>query len=120
MQEQLDAIFSALSDPTRREILRKVALSTSTRLRHGLTVSEIARPFQMSMPAISKHLNVLEQAQLIIREREGRHIRVRLLPATFLQAMQYIAQYRQYWDTELGSMDRFMPKVQKKRRKHRK
>lgn len=116
MQEQLDSIFGALSDPTRREILRKVALSTSTRLRHGLTVSEIARPFKMSLPAVSKHLNVLEQAQLVVREREGRHIRVRLVPATFLQGIQYLAQYRQYWDSDLTSIEKFMPKTTKKRK----
>lgn len=83
----LDEVFSALADPTRREIL--VALTEGER-----SVSELAEPFDVSLPAISKHLSVLEGAGLITREREGRVRRCRFEPKPLAGALEWIARLR--------------------------
>ncbi len=99
--EKLDATFAALSDPTRRAIL--------SRLGHGTaTVGELAEPFDMSLPAISKHLKVLESAGLIRREKSGRNFHCSLRGETMQEAAEWIAGYREFWDRNLRSLDRFL------------
>ena len=92
----LSATFSALADPTRREIL--------TRLRRGeLTVGELAEPMEISWPAVSKHLKVLESAGLLERRRDGRRHLVSLNAAPMKEAGEWMEFYRQFWE---GSLDR--------------
>ena len=99
--EKLDATFAALSDPTRRAIL--------SRLGHGTaTVGELADPFDMSLPAISKHLKVLENAGLIRREKSGRNFHCSLRNEAMQEAAEWIAGYRDFWDRNLRSLDRFL------------
>jgi DNA-binding transcriptional ArsR family regulator len=97
--ESLDKVFSALADPTRREIL--VALAEGDR-----SVSELAEPFDVSLPAVSKHLSVLERAGLITREREGRVRRCRLDPEPLAGALEWIAQYGRFWEESFDSLER--------------
>jgi DNA-binding transcriptional ArsR family regulator len=107
-QQKLDDTFAALADPTRREIL--VALSEGDR-----SVSELAKPFDVSLPAISKHLSVLERAGLITREREGRVRRCRLEPEPLGDAMQWIASYGRFWEDSFDSLERLLAKQQRGR-----
>ncbi len=88
---RLDSIFHALSDPTRRAILRDIATKEKT-------VGEIARPYRVSLAAVSKHLKVLETADLIARERRGNFQIVRLNAATLKPAEQWLAYYEKFWD----------------------
>ena len=85
----LDATFAALADPTRRAILARLALGETS-------VGELATPFAMSLPAVSKHLGVLEGAGLLTRERDGRVRRCRLEPGPLHSAADWIAQYRRF------------------------
>jgi len=89
--DQLSVVFGALADPTRRAILARLANGEAT-------VSELAAPFPISMPAISRHLKVLERAGLISRSRSGQH-----LSSTLQEAAGWMERYRQFWD---GSFDR--------------
>jgi DNA-binding transcriptional ArsR family regulator len=99
--EGLDETFSALADPTRRGIL--VTLADGDR-----TVSDLAKPFDMSLPAISKHLGVLERAGLITREREGRVRRCHLQREPLADALQWIADYGRFWDERFDSLERLL------------
>lgn len=95
--EQLDLTFGALADPTRRAIL--------DRLVHGrATVGELAQPFNVSRPAISKHLRVLEKAGLVRRERDGRLSRCGLEAAPMKDASDWVDQYRRFWDKQLDQL----------------
>ncbi len=94
--EQLDATFAALSDPTRRSILARLADGEAT-------VSELAKPFAISQPAISKHLKVLERAGLITRTPRAQWRLCRLDPAPLEAAVDWLDRYRRFWD---GSFDR--------------
>ncbi len=104
--ETLDEVFSALADPTRREIL--LALAEGER-----SVSELAEPFDVSLPAVSKHLSVLERAGLITREREGRVRRCRLEPEPLAGALEWIAQYGRFWEDSFDSLERMLVKQRK-------
>jgi DNA-binding transcriptional ArsR family regulator len=95
-EANLDATFAALADPTRRAILARLALGETS-------VTELTEPFQMSMPAISKHLKVLERAGLIDRGREAQTRPARLNPAALKNAADWIDEYRKFWE---GSFDR--------------
>jgi DNA-binding transcriptional ArsR family regulator len=106
--ENLDEVFSALADPTRREIL--VALAEEER-----SVGELAEPFKISLPAISKHLSVLERAGLISREREGRVRRCRLEPEPLADALQWIASYGRFWEDSFDSLERVLKQPKGKR-----
>ena len=97
----LDETFAALADPTRREIL--VALGEGDR-----SVSELAEPFDMSLPAVSKHLGVLERAGLITREREGRIRRCHLEREPLSDAMRWIAEYGRFWEASFDSLERLL------------
>jgi DNA-binding transcriptional ArsR family regulator len=99
--DSLSAVFSALADPTRRTILERLA---GGRQR----VTELAAPFAISLPAISKHLRVLENAGLLTREKEGRNYHCRLQPEALASAAEWIAHYRRFWDEQLGALDRFL------------
>ncbi|WP_327085141.1 metalloregulator ArsR/SmtB family transcription factor [Nonomuraea sp. NBC_01738] len=96
--EQLDATFAALADPTRRAIL--------ARLRQGdATVTELAAPFAMSQPAISKHLKVLERAGLVTRGRDAQRRPCRLRPEPLRRAKDWLEDYRAYWQESYGRLD---------------
>jgi DNA-binding transcriptional ArsR family regulator len=99
--ESLDSIFSALADPTRREILARLAEREST-------VSALAEPFDVSLPAISRHLKVLEAAGLLARTREGRVHRIRLVADPMLDALEWIARYGRFWEERLDSLEAFL------------
>jgi len=99
---QLDVVFSALSDPTRRGILALL------RERNEVPVGELAAPFAMSAPAITKHLNVLEAAGLLERERDGRIIRCRLRPDPMKEAMQWLERYEIFWNEKLDALTSYL------------
>ena len=94
----LDSTFAALSDATRREILARLA-------RRGETsVSELAAPYNMSLPAVSKHLRVLDRAGLVAKHKDGRVHRCRLRAEPMKDAAAWIEHYRQFWETQLDSL----------------
>ena len=97
----LDATFHALADPTRRAILMRLA-------KGPLSVGELARPFDMSLPAVSKHLRVLSQAGLLAQEKSGRVRRCTLLAAPLRDAAQWMRHYRQFWEGQLDALDHFL------------
>ena len=97
----LDRTFAALSDSTRRAILARLAEGETT-------VGELARPFRMSRPAISKHLRVLERAGLVQRQREGRVSRCELDAEPMRDAAQWIERYREFWGDRLDSLARYL------------
>jgi DNA-binding transcriptional ArsR family regulator len=97
----LDATFAALADPTRRAILARLAEGEST-------VGELAEPFEISLPAVSRHLKVLETAGLVARERDGRVHRLHLETGALADAMQWIAYYGRFWEEQLDSLGRFL------------
>ncbi len=103
---RLDSIFHALSDSTRRTILRDVS-------KHEMTVSQVAKPHRMSLAAVSKHLNVLESAELIARERRGSFQIVKLKPSSLRPAEQWLAYYEKFWTTQL---DRLQAQLEKEER----
>jgi DNA-binding transcriptional ArsR family regulator len=99
--QALDATFAALADPTRRAILARLALGETS-------VGELAEPFDMSLPAVSKHLGVLEGAGLLARERDGRVRRCRLQPRPLQGAAEWIAQYRRFWEEQFDALARYL------------
>jgi DNA-binding transcriptional ArsR family regulator len=99
--ERLDGVFAALADPTRRAILARLATGEAT-------VTELAKPFTISLPAISKHLKVLERAGLIARSRSGQWRPCRLQPAALEDAAEWLDDYRQLW---AGRLDRLADHV---------
>jgi DNA-binding transcriptional ArsR family regulator len=102
---KLDATFAALADSTRRAIL--------ARLAHGPTrVTDLAQPFAISLPAISKHLKVLERAGLLHRDKEGRIHRCSLVPAPMQEAASWIEKTRVFWHGRLDGLDRYLKKQQ--------
>jgi DNA-binding transcriptional ArsR family regulator len=94
----LDATFAALADPTRRAILTHLA-------RREATVSEVAAPFDMSLPAVSKHLRVLEKAGLLQRRRDGRTHYLRLAAGPMQEAAEWLALYRQFWEDSFDALE---------------
>ena len=92
----LDTTFAALADPTRRAILARLALGEAT-------VGELCAPFEISGPAISRHLRVLEEASLITRARDGQHRRCRLVEGAMANAAEWIEAHRRFWN---GSLDK--------------
>jgi DNA-binding transcriptional ArsR family regulator len=98
---QLDQTFAALGDSTRRAILGRLALGEAT-------VGELARPFRISRPAISKHLRVLEDAGLVRRTRDGRVNRCALDPEPMRAAADWVEQYRAFWEGQLDALARYM------------
>ena len=98
---QLDLTFAALADPTRRAILARLAEGDST-------VGDLAHPFEISRPAISKHLRVLERAGLVRRARDGRLSRCGLDASPMREAADWVEQYRQFWERQLDALARYL------------
>ncbi len=98
---RLDAVFHALSDSTRRSILREVATKEKT-------VGEVAKPYRMSLAAVSKHLNVLEAAELIARERRGSFQIVRLRAQNLRPAEEWLAWYEKFWNRQLDALQNYL------------
>lgn len=98
----LDSTFAALSDATRRGILARLASGGET------SVSELATPYKMSLPAVSKHLRVLENAGLVSRQKDGRVHRCRLLAEPMKDAASWIEHYRVFWEAQLDSLARYL------------
>ncbi len=96
---------SALADPTRRSILANLAEGERC-------VTDLAKPHRMSLPAISKHLRVLEKAGLVRRKRDGRVHRLKLEAKPMQQAQQWIEEYRRFWEESLDRLDAYLKKVQ--------
>lgn len=105
--DQLTATFAALADPTRRAILSR--LSQGER-----SVSELAAPFDMTLPAVSKHLKVLEKAGLIERSREAQYRPCRLNAEPLREAAEWVQEYRQFWEERLDRLDDYLAQLQKK------
>jgi len=109
--DHLDTTFAALADPTRRAILARLASGEAS-------VTELAEPFAMSLPAISKHLKVLERAGLIARGREAQWRPCRLEAGSLKQAADWLEHYRRFWDQSLDRLEDYLRKLQTKRRRH--
>jgi DNA-binding transcriptional ArsR family regulator len=99
----LDSIFGSLSDPTRRDILRRVA-------NEELSVGEIAKPYDLTLAAISKHLMILEKAKLVIKHRRGKEQIVQLAPQAFADIDEYLKDYRQLWGNRFDSLEDYLNK----------
>jgi DNA-binding transcriptional ArsR family regulator len=103
--DHLSSTFAALADPTRRAILARLALGETS-------VTELAEPFDMSMPAVSKHLKVLERAGLIARGREAQWRPCRLEAAPLKTAAQWIDEYRRFWEESFDRMEEYLTRMQ--------
>jgi DNA-binding transcriptional ArsR family regulator len=101
MTPGLDATFAALADPTRRAILARLASGEAS-------VTELAEPFAMTQPAISKHLKVLMRAGLISRDRDAQRRPSRLEAKPLAEATQWLEQYRQFWDASFARLDNLL------------
>jgi len=109
--DQLSITFAALADPTRRAIL--------ARLTDGeASVSELAEPFDMSLPAISKHLKVLENAGLITRSRDAQWRPCRLDPGPLREVHGWIEHYKKFWEESFDRLDEYLRELKKKEKKH--
>jgi DNA-binding transcriptional ArsR family regulator len=97
----LDSTFSALADPTRRRILKRLAAGDTA-------VSDLAGPFKMSLPAVMKHLMVLQRAGLVRTTKEGRVRRVQMQAAPMRKAVEWLETYRIFWESNLDSLARFL------------
>ena len=108
--DRLSTTFSALADPTRRAILARLASGEAS-------VTELAEPFDMSMPAISKHLKVLEKAGLIARGREAQWRPCRFEPAPLKDVSDWVDRYRGMWEARLNRLDEYLRGMQSKGQK---
>jgi len=109
--DRLSTTFAALADPTRRAILARLAVGETT-------VSELARPFKMSGPAVSKHLKVLERAGLIARRREAQRRPCRIAPGALQSVDTWLADYRRLWDERLDRLGVYLQTLQAKEKRH--
>jgi DNA-binding transcriptional ArsR family regulator len=109
--DRLSATLAALADPTRRAILARLAVGETS-------VTELAEPFEMSLPAVSKHLKVLERAGLIARGREAQWRPCRIEPAALKHVDDWLEEYRRLWDARLDRLDDYLQKLQAKEKKH--
>jgi DNA-binding transcriptional ArsR family regulator len=107
--DTLSNTFAALADPTRRAILSRLT-------RGEASVTELAAPFEMTLPAVSKHLKVLERAGLIARGREAQWRPARLDPAPLKAADQWIEKYRAYWEESFDRLDAYLEEVQEQQK----
>jgi Predicted transcriptional regulators len=103
--DPLSAKFAALADPTRRAILARLAQGEAS-------VGELAQPFDMSLPAVSKHLKVLEKAGLISRGREAQWRPARLEPQAMRSVAEWLETYRRFWDASFNRLDDYLRKIQ--------
>jgi DNA-binding transcriptional ArsR family regulator len=113
--DQLSSTFAALADPTRRAILARLASGEAS-------VTQLAEPFEMSMPAVSKHLKVLERAGLIARGREAQWRPCRLEAAPLKEAADWVEEYRRFWEQSFERLDEYLlemkSELKKKEKKH--
>jgi DNA-binding transcriptional ArsR family regulator len=110
MHDQISSTFSALADPTRRAILARLALGETS-------VTDLASPFEMSMPAISRHLKVLEKAGLIARGREAQWRPCKLKAEPLKQAADWLDEYRRFWDESFDRLGQYLQELQAKEKK---
>jgi DNA-binding transcriptional ArsR family regulator len=110
-QQRLDRTFSALVDPTRRAILGQLER------RGGASISELAAPFAIKLPAVMKHLDVLEDAGLVSRSKSGRTVTVQLRPLPMREAMEWLRRYERFWS---GRLDRLAAYAENKEAEMRK
>jgi DNA-binding transcriptional ArsR family regulator len=109
--DRLSTTLAALADPTRRAILARLALGETS-------VTELAEPFEMSLPAVSQHLKVLERAGLIARGREAQWRPCRIKLAALKDVDDWLEAYRRLWDARLDRLDDYLKKLQAKEKKH--
>ncbi len=109
--DHLSTTFAALADPTRRAILARLASGQCS-------VTELAEPFDMSMPAVSKHLKVLEKAGLIARGREAQWRPCRLDAGPLKDVADWVEHYRRFWEESLDRLDAYLRELQSKEKKH--
>jgi DNA-binding transcriptional ArsR family regulator len=109
--EQLDLVFAALADPTRRAILARLAAGEAT-------VNELVAPFELSQPTISKHLKVLERAGLVSRGRDAQFRPVRLNAAPLAGAAQWLGDYRRFWEESFDQLDEYVKDLMQKEKQH--
>ncbi len=107
----LSSTFAALADPTRRAILARLS-------RGETSVTELAAPFKMTLPAISKHLKVLERAHLIARGREAQWRPCRLAAAPLKNVADWVEHYRRFWEESFDRLDEYLKELQAKEKKH--
>jgi DNA-binding transcriptional ArsR family regulator len=105
--DRLDRTFGALADPTRRAMLARLAKGEAS-------VTELAEPFEMSLPAVSKHLKVLERAGLITRGREAQWRPCRLDPGPLQDVSEWLEHYSRFWDQSLGRLDEVLREIKAK------
>src|SRR4051794_30998615 len=111
--KHLDRTFGALADPTRRRIL--------AHLTHGVRcVTDLAKPYDMSLPAISKHLRVLEKAGLLRRRRQGRVHEIKLVAQPLQEAAQWVEEYRKFWEGSLDRLAAYLEKTERKQKQEKK
>ena len=111
MSDQLSSTFAALADPTRRAILARLASGEAS-------VTELAKPFDMSMPAISKHLKVLERAGLIAHGREAQWRPRRLEPTALKEVHDWVEHYRQFWEQSFDRLDAYLHQLKEEQLKN--
>ena len=109
--DRLSATFAALADPTRRAILARLASGETS-------VTELAEPFDMSLPAVSKHLKVLERAGLILRGREAQWRPCRIELRALKEVDDWLERYRRFWEQSFDRLDDYLRELQKKEKKH--
>ncbi|MBB3311061.1 DNA-binding transcriptional ArsR family regulator [Rhizobium sp. BK196] len=102
----LSAVFAALADPTRRAIIARLAEGEAS-------VNELAAPFDMTLPAVSKHLKVLEKAGLISRGKEAQWRPAKLEPMAMKSIADWLEQYRRFWESSFDRLDGYLQKIQK-------
>lgn len=113
MDDQVTSTFAALADPTRRAILARLALGETS-------VTELAAPFEMSMPAVSRHLKVLERAGLILRGREAQWRPCKLNPKPLKEAAEWLEEYRQFWEQSFDRLEEYLKMMQAKEKRRNK
>ncbi len=106
--ERLDRTFAALADPTRRAILARLAVGEAS-------VTELAEPFEMTLPAVSKHLKVLERAGLIVRGRERQWRPARLEPGPLKEVAEWAEPYRRFWEESYQRLDEYLDQLKGRR-----
>jgi DNA-binding transcriptional ArsR family regulator len=106
--DRLDRTFAALADPTRRAILARLAVGEAS-------VTELAEPFEMTLPAVSKHLKVLERAGLIVRGRERQWRPARLEPGPLKEVAEWAEPYRRFWEESYQRLDEYLDQLQGRR-----
>jgi len=107
--DHLDRTFAALADPTRRAILARLAAGEAS-------VTELAKPFQMSLPAVSKHLKVLERAGLVARGRERQWRPARLEAGPLREVAEWADRYRRFWEESFDRLDEYLDQLQERRK----